>query len=92
LTGSSTIYVAVMGDVSGPDNVATAQVVITVRPLGDITGDQLVNGRDRSFLQGKLNGQSPPADPLAFDLDGDGSATTADRVLLTLILNGLPVP
>ena len=89
LTGSCTVHVVVTGNVGGS---ASTDVTITVRPLGDITGDLLVNGTDRSYLQGKLNGLSPPADPLAFDLDGDGSVTTADQVLLYRVLNGLPVP
>jgi hypothetical protein len=89
VTGSCTVTVTVVGDVSGPANPGTAGVTVTVRPLGNITGDDT----DLALLDQRLNNlYAGSLDPAYFDLTGDGYVTTADRVLLNLVLNGLAVP
>jgi hypothetical protein len=89
-TGSCTVTVSVVGDVSGETNAATATVTITVRPLGDINGSGHVDRNDLAVIDACLNAFNLATTEC--DLSGDGHITMADRVLLNLVLNGLPVP
>jgi hypothetical protein len=90
LTGSCTVHVVVTGNVGGS---ASADVTITVRPLGDIAGSGQVVPNDLAMLNASLNAfDITPYTDDDCDLSGDGCVTTADRVLLNLVLNGLPVP
>ena len=90
LTGSCTVHVVVTGNVGGS---ASADVTILVRPLGDIAGLAQVNSSGLTILDKRLNdfGIAPQTDADC-DLSGDGHVTAVDRVLLNLILHGLPVP
>ena len=96
-TGSCTVTVTVVGDVSGPSNPATTTLTLTVAPLGDIDGSGQVDQKDLAIdlaiLNARLNAfDITPYTDANCDLSGDGAVTTADRVLLNKILNGLAVP
>jgi hypothetical protein len=90
LTGSCTVHLVVTGDVGGS---ASADVTIIVRPLGNIDGSGQVNSNELAILDQRLNALDiAPQTEAECDLSGDGAVTTADRVLLNSILNGLAVP
>jgi probable HAF family extracellular repeat protein len=89
-TGICVVHVLVTGNVGGS---AYAEATILVRPLGDINGDGQVDQNDLAVLTNRLNGFAiAPQTDADCDLSGDGAVTTADRVLLNLILNGVTVP
>jgi alpha-tubulin suppressor-like RCC1 family protein/subtilisin family serine protease len=91
--GSCTVTICVTGDQSGLSNPATTSVTITVRPLGDITGAGRADQTDLTILNNRLKAFNiAPQTNADCALTGDGHVTTADRVLLNRILNGLPVP
>jgi hypothetical protein len=90
LTGSCTVTVSVAGDVGG---TATAAVVITVRPLGDLTGGGTMTTADRVLMRKGFNGLPTPNQAAAnFDLDGDGVVTANDLLILDAVLNNLALP
>jgi hypothetical protein len=90
LTGSCMVHVVVTGNVSGS---AVAEVTIMVSPLGDIDNSGQVDQNDLTILDNRLNARpiAPQTDDDC-DLSGEGYVTTADQVLLRLILHSLPVP
>jgi hypothetical protein len=93
VTGDCTVTVTVVGDVSGPQNQATATVPIVVSPLGDIDGDGSVTMIDKVLMNAKLHGLTLAAaagfDAEAWDLDGSGGAVSqTDMTILNLVLNG----
>jgi len=90
LTGSSTVTVKVAGNVGG---TASATVKITVRPLGGLDSSGPAGANDRTILNKCLNDLAiAPQTDSDCDLTGDLDVTTADRVLLNKIVNGLAVP
>jgi uncharacterized repeat protein (TIGR02543 family) len=92
-TGSCTVMLQVYGDQSGAANAVTVQAALTVRRLGDTTGDGFVTTADRVQLMKWINGFPTPDQTLAnFDLDGDGAVTGNDLAVLNTILNNLTVP
>lgn len=92
-TGPCTVTIQLVGDVTPAQNVASAQLVLTVCPLGDINGDGDLTTADRVQLRQYLNGLPAPGLTAAnFRLDGDAAVTAADLALLNSILNNLPVP
>ena len=92
-TGSGTVMLQVSGDQSGAANVVTVQASLTVRCLGDTSGDGTVTTADRVQLRKWLNGVPTPNQTFAnFDLDGDGAVTDNDLTVFNTILNNLPLP
>jgi hypothetical protein len=74
-------------------NAATAQAVLVVRPLGDITGDGAVTTADRVQLMKRFNSVPTPDQTDAdFDLDGNGAVTANDLAILNALLNNFAVP
>jgi hypothetical protein len=75
--------------------MATADVPLTLRLLGDIDGDGLVNSADKLEMNKKLNGLDtlPGITLRALDLSGDGALVNAeDKLAINQVLNGLVVP
>ena len=92
-TGVCTVTIQVSGDVSQAANSATAQVVLTVRPLGDINSDGAVTTADRVQMRMWFNGLPTPNQSAAdFDLDGDRVVMANDLAILNALLNNLAVP
>jgi hypothetical protein len=87
--GPVTLQVTVRGNTGGQ---ATQQIVMTVRKLGDIDGSGTVDGNDLFLMNQRLDGFDVSYGDAAFDLTCHGTITTGDRVLLNLVLHGLPVP
>jgi uncharacterized repeat protein (TIGR02543 family) len=91
--GPCTVTLQVTGNISAGPNATTAAVLLTVRPLGDITGDGAVTTADRVQLRKWFNLLPTPNQMAAdFDLDGDGAVTANDLAILNSLLNSLPVP
>ena len=89
-TGLCKVHVVVTGNVGGS---ASADVTIVVSPLGDIDDTGQLGANDLAILNNRLNALPiAPQTDADGDLSGDGVVTTADRVLLKKILNGLMVP
>jgi len=89
-TGDLTLRVTVTGNVAGQ---TPADVLLTVRPLGDIDDNGAAEPGDVSNLIMKLNGNpSPEREDREFDLDANGAAEPGDVQILINILNGRPVP
>ncbi len=64
-----------------------------VRSPGDINSDGKVDQNDLNLLNARLNGLSlAPYTDADYDVNRDGVVTTADRVRLRKILNGLTAP
>jgi hypothetical protein len=93
VTGASTLSnsTALSTSLTVYDNF-TLTANFTVRPLGDINGDGVVDEKDLAILNARLNGfDISPYTAADCDLNHDGHVTTADRVILRRILNG-PAP
>jgi hypothetical protein len=91
--GSYVLNITVTGATWG--QMATADVPLTLRPLGDIDGDGLVNSADKLEMNKKLNGLDtlPGITLRALDLSGDGALVNAeDKLAINQVLNGLVVP
>ena len=89
-TGDVQLEIRLTGDVAGE---ATETAELTVRHLGDITGDGNVNLRDKLRLVKKLNGLATDvADARAFDLNGDGVTDTEDKLIINALLSGFKLP
>lgn len=91
-TGCCTVTITVQGDVSGPDNQATSQVSIIVRPLGAISGDSPVSPTDKTWINGRVNGNYPYTtyDPNIFNVDGkSGPSAPVQKTIVNNILNGV---
>jgi hypothetical protein len=88
--GAATLDVRVGGEPYGGEGSASAAV--TVRPLGDIDGNTLVNALDKLQLNLRLNGVTTAHPERAFDLDGDGAVSGSDKLQMNRILNTVPVP
>lgn len=74
---------------------APAVVTLTLRKLGDVDGDGLVNASDKLEINKKLNGLStlPGIELRNLDLSGDGVLVNAeDKLAINQVLNGLAVP
>ncbi len=95
VTLTTTTQVVALGDVGAAEAAAlAAALAIGEHPLGStdaITG--AVNQSDLIILNARLNRLNvAPYTDADCDLTGDGKVTTADRVLLRLILNGQVIP
>ena len=89
--GPVTLEVVSRGDLGG---AGVATVELTVRALGDITGNGAVDAEDKLALNRSLNGLTP-GEGISFravDLDGDTAVTASDKLIINQILNGLAVP
>jgi uncharacterized repeat protein (TIGR02543 family) len=93
VTGSCTVAVSVVGDVSGPANPATASVTLFVRRLGDVDGNAKVQAADKNDITQKIAG-TPVAgvDPAAYDIDGNNKIQAADKNIITNIIAGVVIP
>jgi hypothetical protein len=96
LTGSCTVTVTVVGDVSTGANPATATATILVRPLGDILNEGPVNSIDANEFVNWIDsqrGDTSTLDPEVFDVDGGGDNVSSLQLnYLLVILNGNVVP
>ncbi len=94
LTGSCTVTVTVVGDVSGPANPATASVTVFVRKLGDVDGNGKIQIADENYITQRIaTGQTPVGiDPAALDVDGNGKIQVADENVITGIIAGQTLP
>ncbi len=73
-----------------PDYTNSEGVTIEVRLLGDINGDGMVDGDDLDILNERLNGfEITPCTDEDCELCANPYVTTADRVRLRKILNGV---
>jgi hypothetical protein len=93
VSGTYTINVTVTGTPGG--QVATQNVTLKLRLLGDIVEDDIVNASDKLEMNKKLNGLENLAGITLRDLDlsGDGALVNAeDKLAINQILNGLIVP
>jgi len=88
-TGSAQVKVTVTGDVGGAD---TLWATFTVRLLGDIDGNFVVDALDKLEINKHLNGLPTLYCERASDLNGDGVIDAADKLIINQILNGLTVP
>jgi hypothetical protein len=91
--GEHTLNVTVTGAVFG--QTAAADVSLTLRLLGDIVADGIVNASDKLEINKKLNGLEnlPGIELRDLDLSGDGELVNAeDKLAINQILNGLVVP
>ncbi len=59
---------------------------------GDINGDGVADGNDLAILNARLNGLSTAYTEAQCDVNHDGVVTTADRVMLRKIMNGVAGP
>jgi alpha-tubulin suppressor-like RCC1 family protein len=88
-----TLTATVSGSPGG--QVATADVPLVLRRLGDIDGDGLVNSADKLEINKCLNGLAtlPGITLRDLDLTGDGALVNAeDKLAINQVLNGLTVP
>ena len=96
LTGNCTVTVTVVGDVSGPENPATATATVDVVALGDITNAGQVGMTAQMELVGWLNGglgTSKTLDPEVYDLDGSGATVSSLQLnILIGVMNGNLMP
>jgi hypothetical protein len=91
--GSVTLDVLVRGVTSGLASPAVCE--LTLRALGDVDGDGLVNSADKLEMNKRLNGLAnlPGITLRALDLSGDGALVNAeDKLAINQVLNGLVVP
>jgi len=91
--GTYTINVTVTGTPGG--QVATQNVTLKLRLLGDIVEDGIVNASDKLEMNKKLNGLAnlPGITLRDLDLSGDGALVNAeDKLAINQVLNGLIVP
>jgi len=73
--------------------VATVEVALTLRQLGDVNGDDAVDTSDKLEINRYLNGIATPATFRELDLTGDGTAVdTDDKLQVNRVLNGIAVP
>ena len=87
------LNVTVTGTPGG--QTATVDVPLSLRLLGDITGDGIVNASDKLEINKKLNGLAtlPGIELRHLDLSGDGALVNAeDKLAINQVLNGLIVP
>jgi len=94
--GDCLLHIVVTGDQGAS---ASIDFTITVRRLGDITGDGHVTAADRVAWNKNLNAVPSGLDANGaaytrrhFDLDHDGKISAADRVLLSQVMNGISLP
>ena len=89
--GPVSLQVVCRGNFGGA-GVATTD--LTVRTLGDIDGDGLVNANDKLEMNKKLNGLAnlPGITFRAVDLNSDGLVNATDKLMINQVLNGLVVP
>ena len=87
---AATLTVTVTGLTQG--QVATAEVTLELRRLGNINGDAVVDTEDKLYMNQFLNGLpvAYPAENL--DLNADTVVDTADKLLLNQMLNGIAIP
>ena len=88
--GLKTLTVEVTGDTSGETDSDT--VDITVREIGDVTGDLNINAIDKLNFNKRLNGIGTIYPDRAYDLNGDGSVNAIDKLQINQALNGIPIP
>lgn len=88
--GSVTLTVAVNG--SDGECCGETACSLTVRPLGDVDGNNGVEGTDMTIMIQALNGLSGAGyDVRVFDLDGNGGVEPTDLSIMTNLMNGMPV-
>jgi hypothetical protein len=94
LTGSCTVTVTVVGDVSGPGNLATASVTVFVRKLGDVDGNGKIQIGDENYITQYIATGAAPAgiDPAALDVVGNGKIQIADENVITWAIAGQVIP
>jgi hypothetical protein len=88
-----TLTVRVTSSPSGQQD--TADVELTLRPLGDIDGDLQVDAQDKLELNKQLNGLAtlPGITFRDLDLTGDGvNVDASDKLIMNQRLNGLVSP
>lgn len=86
-SGAAELKVVVTGDKGG---VAIETVTITVRRLGDVNGNGLVEPNDKSALNNRLNGViMNNIESRAFDINADGYIEPNDQSLLNNLINGI---
>jgi hypothetical protein len=100
--GQYTVHVSVVGDVSGPNNPAVTTCVVTLRLLGDIDNNGVIQGADSAYILQKIAGGTnfwplgpdgvTPLDLASLDIDGNGTIQGADTAVIILAVAGLPVP
>jgi internalin A len=91
--GVNELTVSVAGVEQG--GVGAVVLPITVRRLGDVNGDGVVNASDKLEINKKLNGMATLAGIglRELDLSGDGALVNAeDKLIVNQVLNGLTVP
>jgi len=72
--------------------MGTTTASLTLRKLGDITGDGSVGLDDKLQMNKRLNGLPTPGYELRhFDLNGSGTVGLDDKVILNQVLNNLPI-
>lgn len=87
--GEVQVQVEVAGNVGG---TGSDVVTFTVRQIGDVDGNESVQGVDKLALNNRLNGVDTGYLDRAFDFNGDGSVGGADKQMMNSILNGAFLP
>ena len=88
--GAATLTVTVTGLTGG--QVATVDVPLALRRLGNINGDAVVDTEDKLYMNRFLNGLPATYPAENFDLNADTVVDTADKLLLNQVLNGIAIP
>lgn len=88
-TGQVTVEAMVGGNQYGGEGHVSWTV--TVRPLGDATGDATVDGNDALVLTQYLNGIPNDTSTEELDFDGTGRVDGSDMLIMNQILNGIPL-
>lgn len=88
--GDAVLTVNVGGNEYGGEGEVACTV--TVRLIGDIDGDGLINAADKLIMNQCLNGLDTPVDKAWCDLDRDGLVNAADKLMINQVLNGLNPP
>jgi hypothetical protein len=84
-------WVSVRNPTGGSHAVEDEEIIIKVRPLGDIDDNGGVDLTDKGFLNDRINQGSGPYANRAYDLTGDGSIDLSDVALINDIINGVPL-
>ena len=80
---------ALAGQAAGHASIA---VPVTVRTLGDVNGDTVVDTSDKVEMDRFLNGIVTPMTLRELDLTGNGVIDTEDKLVVNRLLNGIVIP